>query len=43
MSESYAVVAVIVELIVLDLAAIFRRKVISKKGLSYMVGQMGTH
>ncbi len=39
------VVAVIVELIALDLPAIFRCTVISKKGLSFAVtvGQMGTH
>lgn len=45
-SETYAdVLAVIVELIALDLTAIFRCTVISKKGLSWavMVGQMGTH
>lgn len=37
--------AVIVELIALDLAAIFRCTVISKKGLSWVVTvrQMGTH
>lgn len=43
--RSAEVVAVIVELIALDLAPIFRRTLIRKKGLSYevTVGQMGTH
>lgn len=42
-SENYAEVAVVIELIALDLGPIFRRTLISKKGLSYTVGQMGTH